>query len=177
MEKIAGWKVELQDLLGDFEYESSVPGRGQRKLMTHHVDALVDELVPFVEARLAAAELEAARLRVALDHVARSRGTNCLGNHGAPCDCVGDEVRAALAAPPPDLSALRKLIRAAQRLLLLIRRDHLDMGGAAKSRNWLRVRGGGISAGKAVTECVSALSAALVAHPWLLPAEEPRADA
>lgn len=47
------WRDELRQLLVDHRYESSVVGRGRCALMEHHINALMDDLVPFIEERFA----------------------------------------------------------------------------------------------------------------------------
>lgn len=49
------WRDELRQLLVDHRYESSVVGRGRCALMEHHINALMDDLVPFIEERFAPA--------------------------------------------------------------------------------------------------------------------------
>ena len=44
-------EMELRRRLEQFRYESST-GSGQRGLMAHHIDALIRDLLPFIESKL-----------------------------------------------------------------------------------------------------------------------------
>lgn len=42
-------REQLVSLLQDFRYQSSMPGRGERGLGQHHIDALCDYLLPYLK--------------------------------------------------------------------------------------------------------------------------------
>lgn len=46
---MTNWRDELAELLREHEYDSqSLPG-SKRQLMEHHIEALLEDLVPFIE--------------------------------------------------------------------------------------------------------------------------------
>ena len=87
---------KLREALTDMRYESSVPGRGQRGIMAHHVEAILGAVLPVVQEELSEGDYWFKHLD---DYIANGscpfcRASDCDGGHKPGCELGDAEDRA-----------------------------------------------------------------------------------